>query len=112
MSVHHGFHRAHSVLDSALQVSSSQATEKNDTGAGQGDGNHLIVKRDLALSEGDVHTLVSAIASTRWQGHFTDVTAALMPKNFSKITAAELTKKNCIYFYTIQSSYLPFSDSN
>uniref|UniRef100_H0VT70 Integrin alpha-V n=1 Tax=Cavia porcellus TaxID=10141 RepID=H0VT70_CAVPO len=39
-----------------------QATEKNDTGAGQGDGNHLIVKRDLALSEGDVHTLGCGVA--------------------------------------------------
>ncbi|XP_063115481.1 integrin alpha-V isoform X1 [Cavia porcellus] len=45
-----------------IQVSSSQATEKNDTGAGQGDGNHLIVKRDLALSEGDVHTLGCGVA--------------------------------------------------
>ncbi|MCV4753839.1 hypothetical protein OFC37_30725, partial [Escherichia coli] len=31
--------------------------EKNDTAAEQGGRNHLITKRDLSLSEGDVHTL-------------------------------------------------------
>uniref|UniRef100_A0A8D2HHW4 Integrin subunit alpha V n=1 Tax=Urocitellus parryii TaxID=9999 RepID=A0A8D2HHW4_UROPR len=36
--------------------------KKNDTIAGQGDRNHLITKRDLALSEGDVHTLGCGIA--------------------------------------------------
>uniref|UniRef100_A0A8C2VZ93 Integrin alpha-V n=1 Tax=Chinchilla lanigera TaxID=34839 RepID=A0A8C2VZ93_CHILA len=36
--------------------------KKNDTGAGQGDTSHLITKRDLALSEGDVHTLGCGVA--------------------------------------------------
>ncbi|MBZ3891099.1 Integrin alpha-V [Sciurus carolinensis] len=45
-----------------IKISSLQTTEKNDTVAGQGDRNHLITKRDLALSEGDVHTLGCGIA--------------------------------------------------
>uniref|UniRef100_A0A8C4MU92 Integrin alpha-V n=1 Tax=Equus asinus asinus TaxID=83772 RepID=A0A8C4MU92_EQUAS len=35
---------------------------KNDTVSGQGDRNHLITKRDLTLTEGDVHTLGCGIA--------------------------------------------------
>uniref|UniRef100_A0A452UW20 Integrin subunit alpha V n=1 Tax=Ursus maritimus TaxID=29073 RepID=A0A452UW20_URSMA len=35
---------------------------KNDTVPGQGDRNHLITKRDLTLSEGDIHTLGCGIA--------------------------------------------------
>uniref|UniRef100_A0A8C4MVU3 Integrin subunit alpha V n=1 Tax=Equus asinus asinus TaxID=83772 RepID=A0A8C4MVU3_EQUAS len=34
----------------------------NDTVSGQGDRNHLITKRDLTLTEGDVHTLGCGIA--------------------------------------------------
>ncbi|OWJ99757.1 ITGAV, partial [Cervus elaphus hippelaphus] len=45
-----------------IKISNSQATEKNDTSGGQGDRNHLITKRDLTLSEGDVHTLGCGIA--------------------------------------------------
>ncbi|EGV92020.1 Integrin alpha-V [Cricetulus griseus] len=36
--------------------------EKNDTSTGQGDRHHLITKRDLTLSEGDVHTLGCGVA--------------------------------------------------
>ncbi|XP_049976641.1 integrin alpha-V isoform X1 [Alexandromys fortis] len=36
--------------------------EKNDTTTGQGERNHLITKRDLALQEGDVHTLGCGVA--------------------------------------------------
>ncbi|TKC37631.1 hypothetical protein EI555_012523, partial [Monodon monoceros] len=45
-----------------IKISNSQTTEKNDTNGGQGDRNHLITKRDLTLSEGDVHTLGCGIA--------------------------------------------------
>uniref|UniRef100_F6W3W7 Integrin alpha-V n=1 Tax=Equus caballus TaxID=9796 RepID=F6W3W7_HORSE len=44
-----------------IKISNSQ-TEKNDTVSGQGDRNHLITKRDLTLTEGDVHTLGCGIA--------------------------------------------------
>uniref|UniRef100_A0A452UXC6 Integrin subunit alpha V n=1 Tax=Ursus maritimus TaxID=29073 RepID=A0A452UXC6_URSMA len=44
-----------------IKISNSQ-TEKNDTVPGQGDRNHLITKRDLTLSEGDIHTLGCGIA--------------------------------------------------
>lgn len=47
----------------SMSLSSLQTPEKNDTTTGQGERNHLITKRDLALQEGDVHTLVSAISS-------------------------------------------------
>lgn len=36
--------------------------EKNDTSLGQGERHHLITKRDLTLSEGDVHTLGCGVA--------------------------------------------------
>uniref|UniRef100_H0WK80 Integrin alpha-V n=1 Tax=Otolemur garnettii TaxID=30611 RepID=H0WK80_OTOGA len=45
-----------------IKISSLQTTEKNDTNAGQGDRSHLITKRDLAPSEGDIHTLGCGIA--------------------------------------------------
>uniref|UniRef100_A0A2K6AUD2 Integrin subunit alpha V n=1 Tax=Macaca nemestrina TaxID=9545 RepID=A0A2K6AUD2_MACNE len=45
-----------------IKISSLQATEKNDTVAGQGERDHLITKRDLALSEGDIHTLGCGVA--------------------------------------------------
>uniref|UniRef100_A0A2I2ZA62 Integrin alpha-V n=1 Tax=Gorilla gorilla gorilla TaxID=9595 RepID=A0A2I2ZA62_GORGO len=45
-----------------IKISSLQTTEKNDTVAGQGERDHLITKRDLALSEGDIHTLGCGVA--------------------------------------------------
>ncbi|XP_025259870.1 integrin alpha-V isoform X2 [Theropithecus gelada] len=45
-----------------IKISSLQASEKNDTVAGQGERDHLITKRDLALSEGDIHTLGCGVA--------------------------------------------------
>ncbi|EPY77787.1 Integrin alpha-V precursor isoform 1-like protein [Camelus ferus] len=45
-----------------IKISNLQTTEKNDTFGGQGDRNHLITKRDLTPSDGDVHTLGCGIA--------------------------------------------------
>ncbi|CAH6788448.1 Itgav [Phodopus roborovskii] len=39
-----------------------KAPEKNDTATGQGERHHLVTKRDLTLSEGDVHTLGCGVA--------------------------------------------------
>lgn len=55
----------HRLTMQSMSLSSLQTPEKNDTATGQGERNHLITKRDLALREGDVHTLVSAISSTQ-----------------------------------------------
>uniref|UniRef100_A0A2I3HH20 Integrin subunit alpha V n=1 Tax=Nomascus leucogenys TaxID=61853 RepID=A0A2I3HH20_NOMLE len=50
------------VVQHIYEISSLQTTEKNDTVAGQGERDHLITKRDLALSEGDIHTLGCGVA--------------------------------------------------
>ncbi|XP_023617888.1 integrin alpha-V [Myotis lucifugus] len=45
-----------------IKVSSSQPAEKNDSVAGQGERGHLVTRRDLAQSEGGVHTLGCGVA--------------------------------------------------
>lgn len=57
------------------QVSSSQPAEKNDSVAGQGERGHLVTRRDLAQSEGGVHTLVSAL-----RGEPSDVAGAMLER--------------------------------
>ncbi|XP_059114831.1 integrin alpha-V [Peromyscus eremicus] len=45
-----------------LRIKSVQTPEKNDTAPGQGERSHLITKRDLTHTEGDVHTLGCGVA--------------------------------------------------
>uniref|UniRef100_A0A5F4WKH9 Integrin alpha-V n=1 Tax=Callithrix jacchus TaxID=9483 RepID=A0A5F4WKH9_CALJA len=45
-----------------IKISSLQITEKNETVAEQGERDHHITKRDLALSEEDIHTLGCGVA--------------------------------------------------
>uniref|UniRef100_A0A2K5CA69 Integrin subunit alpha V n=1 Tax=Aotus nancymaae TaxID=37293 RepID=A0A2K5CA69_AOTNA len=45
-----------------IKISSLQTAEKNETVAGQGERDHHITKRDLALNEEDIHTLGCGVA--------------------------------------------------
>uniref|UniRef100_A0A0G2JVZ6 Integrin alpha-V n=1 Tax=Rattus norvegicus TaxID=10116 RepID=A0A0G2JVZ6_RAT len=91
-----------------IKSMSLQTPEKNDTAAEQGGRNHLITKRDLSLSEGDVHTLGCGTAQclqiTCQVGRLDRGKSAILYVKSLLWTETFMNKENQNHSYSLKSS--------